>query len=63
MGISTKRHKMKSWFWLAFTAAIGSAILSLQENNTAIGIICLMGTSTALGIKIAEISHRRLNHD
>lgn len=54
---------MKSWFLLAFTAAIGSAILSLQENNTAIGIICLMCTSTALGIKIAEISHRRLNHD
>lgn len=54
---------MKSWFWLAFTAAIGSAILSLRENNTVIGIICLMGASTALGIKIAEISHRRLNHD
>jgi len=54
---------MKSWFWLAFAAAIGSAILSLRENNTTIGIICLMGASTALGIKIAEISHRRLNHD
>lgn len=62
MGILTKGHEMKSWFWLAFTAAIGSAILSLRENTT-IGIICLMGASTALGIKIAEISHRRLNHD
>lgn len=53
---------MKSWFWIVFAAAIGSTILSLRENTT-IGIICLMGASTALGIKIAEISHRRLNHD
>lgn len=63
MGISTKGNKMKSLFWIVFAAAIGSAILSLRENNTTIGIICLMGASTALGIKIAEISHRRLNHD
>ena len=54
---------MKSWFWIVCTAAIGSAILSLRENNTTIGIICLMSTSTALGIKIAEIYHRHLNHD
>lgn len=54
---------LKSWFWIVLTAAISNAILSLHENNTTIGITCLIGTSTALGIKITELHKKHLNHD